>query len=106
MDHHTRHFNFSSNEYWIGYRGNDGGDASSFRWLDHSGPINFNPWKSGNPDKSGKVACVVMKQDGEWDDHECTKEKDAYICQGNFLGSTVSFFIKPPKDRSKPFYIL
>jgi hypothetical protein len=71
--------------YWIGYRApTDGSDEASYRWRGGSGPISFDPWKSGQPNKHGKAGCVIIKSDSdEWDDHDCDSHtEDGYICEG------------------------
>ena len=71
---------FYSDQFWIGLRRVD---STSFQWLSGSYLTDFPNWRSGEPDNAGgSEDCVVMSENGELNDVNCTlPDAIPFICQ-------------------------
>ncbi|XP_015680026.1 low affinity immunoglobulin epsilon Fc receptor [Protobothrops mucrosquamatus] len=65
--------------FWIGL--SDMSSENNFVWVDNSTP-KFTRWRLGEPDNGGRGQdCVVMNSSGQWEDRECGKNVDGWICE-------------------------
>lgn len=71
---------------WLGV--SDRVTSWSWRWLtlepirDYP-PAAGAPWEPGQPTNGdeGEQDCVVMEEDGRWDDRRCDADAEAYVCE-------------------------
>ncbi|XP_054627880.1 C-type isolectin Sp-CL4-like [Dunckerocampus dactyliophorus] len=58
------------------------GDDDVFYWFDGSGPVEFAPWREGQPDNFNKEICVWMNSGswGAWCDGTCST-MNSVVCQ-------------------------
>ena len=62
---------YSDVEIWIG--------LDNYQWTD-STTFNFTNWKSNEPDNANLKCGVVVNEDVEWDDKDCSDTTPAFIC--------------------------
>ncbi|XP_034263322.1 low affinity immunoglobulin epsilon Fc receptor-like [Pantherophis guttatus] len=77
QDFLTSHINEKT--FWIGL--SDINNENNFVWVDNNSP-SFTRWRTGEPNNSGHGQdCVVMNSDGQWEDRQCGKSVDGWICE-------------------------
>ncbi|XP_026532724.1 low affinity immunoglobulin epsilon Fc receptor [Notechis scutatus] len=65
--------------FWIGL--SDMHSENEFIWVDKSTP-SFTAWNVGEPNNSGHGQdCVVINSNGRWEDRECGRSVDGWICE-------------------------
>ncbi|KAG8128864.1 hypothetical protein E2320_015682 [Naja naja] len=65
--------------FWIGLSDID--SENKFVWVDKS-TSSFTTWNIGEPNNSGHGQdCVVINSNGRWEDRECGKSVDGWICE-------------------------
>ncbi|XP_026552036.1 low affinity immunoglobulin epsilon Fc receptor-like [Pseudonaja textilis] len=65
--------------FWIGL--SDIHSENKFVWVDKS-TLSFKAWNIGEPNNSGHGQdCVVMNSNGRWEDRECGRSVDGWICE-------------------------
>ena len=72
------------NTAWIGYSDKD--SEGSWKWVDthdeDAVESSYTNWKTGEPDNGGESedCASINKEDGSWNDQECDKTRNAFIC--------------------------
>jgi len=77
---------FAPSRLWLGV--SDRVTTFAWRWVtaeDTGGypPGNGPPWRVGQPTNGdmGRQDCVVMDEQGQWDDRPCNSDEHAYVCE-------------------------
>ena len=83
--------------YWIGIEDKTGEFEFVYSSDKASGGISYTHWNAGQPykEKGKKSNCVVVKNNGGWDDKKC-KEKKRFVCEQ--IDTSSNPFWDPPID--------